>query len=204
MMSKSAKTNFTFDLAKKKLIVLQTVGKQLLDSELDIEGPLDSLKPLGMVLLEGFNLFSILISGSYEKIHNLFDGGEEKGPNIDTRLKFMRDLISASNRATYTRASLTHEAEDLPGVSVVGIDWLESISPHVEQHDESVLTEVLELINETLEALLSIAMMLNTSNLDSVSKEVWREIHRHVVHIRDHYDYAETYIIDMLRPAEEG
>ncbi len=160
-----------------------------------------------MALLEGFDLFSILLFGSYNKIHNLFDGGEDKGPNIDTRLKFIRDLFSACEYVTsYTKTSLikTKSKTKIPKVSVVGINWLEVINLHIEQHEENVLTEVSNFINETLEALLSLGLMLDVSNLKLVSREIWQETNRHILHIRDHYDYAETYLIDVIRPASEG
>jgi hypothetical protein len=198
--------NVTYESAKEQLVILQKVGKLLLDSEFDNQNPLYSLWPLGMALLEGFNLFSILLFKSHKEIDNLFDGGQDKGPNIYTRLKFIRDLFSACGYATYyTRTSLTKPdlKVNLPDVSVEGINWLEIINPHVEQHEENILTEVFRLINETMEALLCIGLMLNVSKLNLLSTEIWQETNRHTEHIRDHFDYAETYLLDVLRPATE-
>jgi hypothetical protein len=36
-----------------------------------------------------------------------------------------------------------------------------------------------------------------------MTKEIWEEVYRHLKHIRDHFDYAEAQIIEVLRPALE-
>lgn len=202
-MNNFKKVQITRYAAQKRLATLDKVSELLLGSQFASRKSFSSLLPLGIALSAGRNLFSILLSNSNEEIHTLFDGGQDKGPNINTHLKFIRDLFSASEYAIDMKISLAKAGfkKNFPTVSVVGINWLDMINSHIKQTKKNVLTEALRLINETLEALLSIGSILSVYNLD-ISKEAWKETLRHVVHIRDHFDYAETYLIDLLRPGE--
>ena len=77
---------------------IELAGCNLLKKHAPIDSSCRSLWPLGIALVEGASLFSILTSSvqECEGIHHLFDGGEEAGPNLDTRLRCIRDLCSAS------------------------------------------------------------------------------------------------------------
>lgn len=203
----------TSEEIKSQLIFLQEVGKELLSYEFDILNPLNSLRPLGMALLEGYDLYLLLlVSQSSGKLSDLFDGPAEKGPNIDNWLKYIRDLCSASEYCIRWRPSSNRmkneckrRIKEIPEISIGEEIWSNIITPYIRQLKEKIaLIEISRLLDDMLEALLSIALLLKNISIEDLSEEIWDEIHRHIMHIRDHYDYAEEFVIDVLRLPIEG
>ncbi len=128
-------------------------------------------------------------------------------PNLDTRLTCIRDLCSASLCGLEKRedeltglTSSEELSEDQP--SLGDKLWLEVIEPYAQPNESEALLEVARLLDDVLEAILSISDHLGNLLKDRGTGS-WGEIARHAQHIRDHFDYAEDALVSIIRPAEE-
>jgi hypothetical protein len=120
-------------------------------------------------------------------------------------LKCIRDLCSASDFALEARSLNDREGLvpdspehiDTPG----GLYWANLIPGYVRLRAEKSIVEVARLLDELLEEVVRIARAI-VSLGTAPSSCPWKEMHRAVRHIRDHFDFAEEMVIDCVRPAE--
>jgi hypothetical protein len=188
---------------------IELAGHKLWIEHASIEAPCRSLWPLGGALVEGAMLYALLQadpSGNHKvSLARLFDGGESEGPNIETRLKCIRDLCSASIFALEDRsANLEVQVGDVmepietPGVSY----WCGLLSTCFPQKDNQAVTEVARLLDDVFSELVRITICLQVLAEEN-RPDIWPEIWRAASHIRDHFDYAEEIVIDSIVAAEE-
>jgi hypothetical protein len=187
---------------------IQSMGRQLLGSHDLVDSPIQSLLPLGLALVEGGSLFSEFNPSMDQgaDLGALFDGGETAGPNLHTRLRYIRDLCSASGYGLQERAlrsnrpstESSNDAVETPGERA----WANLIATHASSRDEKCIEEVARLLDDVLEAMIRI--VANLRGLASgLSWGSWSEVDRHICHIRDHFDYAEDMVLDCIQPAKE-
>ena len=190
----------------EKLDFIRDVGKQVLHYEHSEKESCCSLMPLALVLIEAAKLYSLFFNPSDSStFRDLFDGGQENMPNLDTRLNTIRDLCSASRYGLIWRAerspdlglqSQPHEPSNTPGEAF----WVELLEPYAEPGEYKDLVEAARLIDDVLEAILDIGKNLKEI-FDGGNLGSWNEIARHADHIRDHFDYAEESLISIMKPA---
>jgi hypothetical protein len=152
-------------------------------------------------------LFRALEAGANEKLapNELFDGGESAGPNIDTRLRFLRDLCSSSTFTVRDRASAAAQAHFEEAVSSIESPgetyWIRLVTQltAINPADPNVV-ELGRLLDDVYTETERIANALNTVTTHEALID-WDEILRAINHVRDHYDYAEEMIIECIRPA---
>lgn len=184
---------------------IRNVGLLLAADAFDPMVPYASLVPLGFALLHVAALFEVLVDGHGSRIAQLFSGDEDESPNIDTRLRSVRDLCSASSYAARYRSQKALNAsapgyDSHPSGAPGDQFWYQIIRRFVDWPAEDDLIEVCRFLDEMFEAALEIAEMLRSGG--STEQQVWDEVYRHVTHVRDHYDCVEEAIIDCIRPAD--
>jgi hypothetical protein len=197
-----------FQLPEKITKVKEVAQNLFLYSHAEERASCYSLVPLSLALMEASQLYSMFCCSSDKSLLSaLFDGNETKMPNLDTRLKCIRDLCSASNYGLNKRdenssgssiLTKSNKKQSSPGAEL----WLEIIKKYAQPTKPGILLEVARLIDDILESMLCIS-----NNLDNffIRKETtsWDEIVRHSNHIKDHFDFAEDALIATMRPAEK-
>src|SRR5262245_6771087 len=125
---------------RQRMHDIQVAAEPLLNAPEPMRSACDSLLPLGLALVGLAELFSLLGSDNQEHINSLFDGGEMTGPNIDTRLRCIRDLCGATAYALRVKQQHnTASALDKGGVSdqTPGeAAWFGFIARHTNSCDE--------------------------------------------------------------------
>src|ERR1700687_843574 len=142
-------------LGSQKEVVadIESVGYAVLRSHQVVESPCRTLWPLGLALIESAALFSVLdaLPPAQGQPCTLLDGGESAGPNIDTRLRVIRDLCSASAYALSEMSSeQVPDVEDAPVVVVEtpgGLHWVTLLREFLGPSDETCVTELCRLLN---------------------------------------------------------
>jgi hypothetical protein len=182
-----------------KMSKLSTVADRILEEPVVYEKPCFSLVPLALALMETFDLYSnIFDSSDYHVIESFFDANEESMPNIDTRLKCIRDLCSSTVYALQKRAEEDVQHSQVDSQTHLGQNyWVSILKPHTNYTNSADIVEAARLLDDLLESMIIVSETLH--NLFNVNKGSWNEVYRHVRHIIDHYDYAEEFIISCLR-----
>ena len=160
--------------------------------------------PIGLALWATSKLYRLLLQNpESQQLTQLFDGGELQGPNLDTRLKYIRDLCGASSYFFKRHCEETAEtsvgpieAVQTPGESA----WSALISSYI--RSQETIQEVSRLLDDVLEAMLCIYQNLLLIQ-DRREGAILDEVHRHLTHIADHFDYAEEMVIEAMNPAED-
>jgi len=157
---------------------------------------------LARALLITAEICEVISSGKNADLKGLFDGGESNIPNLYTRMKAMRDLCSAavwSIQVRSNRSSSTNE-EDILNVEKpdAGL-WRGLVKQFANIPDARAADEVSALVDDTLEALLAVSRLLERPDTSGR----WTEILRHLSHVRDHFDYAEEFLIATLHASSE-
>ena len=196
----------------ERLVEVRICGMELLKTTGIYTAGCQSIHPLGMALIEATDLFSLLDERvDMRSVRSLFDGGESEGPNIETRLRCIRDYCNAAQYAARIRAEDAYDSErcpfDVEEYEGVGEEeWLKRISPHANSTGHE-LVEVARLLDDTLESILNISRHISRLINGDVEKPheacYWNEIYRHTWHIGFHFDYAEDALISCLRVASE-
>ena len=172
-----------------------------------LQSPYRGLLALGAALLEGACLYSAL-NDPYpldsEKIRPMFDGGESNGPNIDSRLRIIRDLCSAS---TFALNALSCNDGSNPKEEFIDDSFKESeheqriwLGPFVAVsalNNEGERTELCRLLGDVFESFVHVSHILQILQ-DNADKRLWNEAYREVCHIRDHFDYAEEILMASI------
>lgn len=189
---------------EEKLNSIHEIAHEIIKTSKPYESPCYSLMPLSLALLEAEDLFKIFSLCDDLMLKNLFKGDDELSPNIDTRLRCIRDLCSASVYALMKRAEESDSSASIlmhnTSKSIDEKTWME-IFKHYTKPEYCV--ELARLLDDILEAILSISDILS-GFLTNGEKADWNELSRHIMHIKDHCDYAEDIIISCIVPAEEG
>lgn len=196
----------------EKMIAVRAAGMELLKITGVYAPGGVSVHPLGMALIEAADLFRLLSEDTDNRMMGpLFDGGESDGPNIETRLRCIRDYCSAAEYALRIRSEGACDSERCPSVLDAGEGvgeetWLKYIAPHINSTPDGIM-EVARLLDDVLESTISIFRYIEQIIEGHVKKPheacCWEEIHRHAWHIQYHFDYAEEALISCLRVASE-
>lgn len=186
------------DVITREILQLAAVSNKILKREAVYKEPCLSLVPLALSLKETCDLYSKLLHAPNSMdLQSLFDGGEELTPNIDTRLKCIRDLCSASiyglKKRSQGEADQDVEYSAGPGQEY----WIKIIEAYTNTDTQNNTIEAAKLLDDLLESMIAIAHTL--SGIFDHGNGSWNEAYRHAKHIRDHYDYAEDFIISCLR-----
>jgi hypothetical protein len=162
------------------------------------------LDMLMLALMFAAEICEAALSECNSDLAGLFDGGEPHLPNLHTRMKGVRDLCSAALWSIQVRSD---DASDPNEVHVSGVEkpmaglWRDLVCTYGDKCDASVADTVAALLDDTFESLLAVSQLLELPESNSFGK--WTEIHRHIVHVRDHFDYAEESLIGTLRKSRE-
>ncbi len=153
---------------------------------------------------ETSDLFCLLMENpSSSALTDLFDGGESKGTNLDTRLKFIRDLCSALIGLMNKNKNESSEASRLP-VDIIQTPgeeiWVTLIGGYIAKPDNS--QEIGQLLDDILEAMLGISQELSIM-LDQDEKTNWGEIKRLLTHVVDHFDHTEEMLIESMQHSKD-
>jgi hypothetical protein len=184
---------------------LRRAAEKWLRKPVTDETVLEQLNALALALLVAAELCEIASSDTGADLMTLFDGGESSGPNIYTRMRCLRDLCSAASWSLHVRENDTLREDNIqsdwgrqrPPVEF----WRDVFNRFADNSDPTMSFEVTSLLDDALEAILSAAQLLTST--DSERGPNWMEIHRHIDHVRDHFDYAETFLIGSLRAGVE-
>ena len=177
--------------------------ERIRDENSDPDLACSTLEPLALSMLETINLYSILF-GLVDKKNftDLFDGNETITPNIDTRLKYIRDLVSASKYVLKKKSEKNPQNEYENSISndvqMGEFFWYSLLKPYLGTTDTNDLLELSRLLDDIFESMIVISDGIN-SFFDKKHKNPWNEILRQIEHIRDHFDYAETHLISCLQ-----
>jgi hypothetical protein len=185
---------------------LREQGTKLFAAPRHDPNPFEYPYTLGLALIAAAELFEIVSSGNDLDLASLFDGGEDRGPNLYTRMKCVRDLCSAavwpiSLRNENSLAGLQAKSTShcvMPSAEL----WHRIIARFANTSAPDAVSEISALMDDTMESLLCISELLR--HRDRNDSYQWTEIQRHTEHVRDHFDYAEETLIASLRPANEG
>jgi hypothetical protein len=76
--------------------------------------------------------------------------------------------------------------------------WLEKLGPYLDVTNNECIVEVARLLDDVLESV--VIMSGNIENvLKGNNKSSWTELYRQASHVKDHFDYAEHYVISCVR-----
>jgi len=195
----------SFATFRRQIQQLRDPARQLLHGVESEYVSCGSLVPLGLALAEMAQLFEELLVAGPPEVHALFDGGETNGPNLDTRLKYIRDLCSASSYAVRGRIGDAFHAfvaaPDAPVESPGESAWLTILSEQANYGCHDSVVELARLLDDTFEAGAEIANSLGV--FVTAEPACWNEVLRNLHHIRDHFDCAETLLIACMRPSKD-
>ena len=130
----------------------------------------------------------------------LFDASEDRGLNLDSRLKRIRDLCSAS--IPELRMLARSEGLPKPGQADVNgdegrvLEWSQFFEARAAHASSSEWEEGARLMDDVAESLATVVALLNARD----NRPIWNEVYRNVTHVRDHYDHAENSIIGLMKP----
>ncbi len=160
--------------------------------------------PIKLALLATAQLYQqFLPHPDLHQVRQLLDGGEPHEPNLNTRLRYIRDLCSAS---TYFfkmkgRNSSDHSLDPVTMVQTPGEKvwsaWLANEVP-----ESANVQELARLLDDVLEAMLCVYYNLLLLE-DHDQEAIFDEVHRHLTHVVGHFDYAEEFLIEAMHPAPD-
>ena len=159
---------------------------------------------LALALIFAAEICEAASSERNTQLIGLFDGGETDTPNLHTRMKGVRDLCSAAAWSIQGRSGEVSIPNDKYVSSVkkpAAAVWANLVNRFGSECDPRVAGEVAALLDDTFESLLSVSQLLESP--ESNSSDAWTEISRHIAHVRDHFDYAEEFLIATLRESSE-
>lgn len=189
------------EVRRQALSVLQSAEAH------DVTAPCNYLIPLALALLEAAHLFQLFGESKIQlNLDHLFDGGQSHGPNLDTRLKYIRDMCGAAvygiNRHALESVELQYKIEVEETSTPGELAWVKLLREGTSIQESETLREMARLLDDILESILGISQ--NLSGIKGKAGPLfWNEIYRHAVHVRDHYDYAEDKVISSMRPSSE-
>jgi len=165
-------------------------------------GNCDPLQPLALALLESISLFKILGDQLKPKdLKVIFDSTESRGPNLYTKLRYIRDLCSAADYGLDKLSGDYHEIDfDIVDKEVKTHGeqkWKAIIFKYVMDKTNNIL-EVARLLDDIYGSVQNICGCLDKIN-GNKTKSYWNEIHREVCHIKDHFDYAEDALLNIMQ-----
>ncbi len=167
--------------------------------------PLMHPQSLGFALLAASDICRVVSLGDRLRLAALFDGGEDRGPNLDTRMRCVRDLCSAASFAINLRAQgAGREPEPRWSVAPPKIAkqiWHAIVRQHANAADARSVSEVIHLLDDAFESLLCVSECLKEAGRRN--RRAWGEISRHITHVRDHFDYAEQALISSMKRGRE-
>ena len=189
------------DVARK----LKRQGKAVLKRATAVRGPFAYPHTLGSALLVAAGLCKLAGSNDRPDMASLFDGGEDSGPNAYTMIKCVRDLCSAALWAAsvqehQSRKCSARKRPLYPRQPLARL-WRDIVRKHANQVERETAAEAAQLLDDMFESLLCIAEWLRMAK--PIGRCAWSEIHRHIVHVRDHFDYAEHALIALLKEGTE-
>ncbi len=185
---------------------LRDEGTALLRRARNNRDPLRFPHGLGLALIAGADICRLVSGGDKLDLAALFDGGEERGANLYTRIRCVRDLCSSAlfavgiHERKYT-AAIDSGVTMEPAKPLMQL-WSDVIHNHANAIEPETVKEVAQLCDDVFESLLCVVEWLKASR--GKDPRAWGEISRHIQHIRDHFDYAEHALIHSLRKSEEG
>ena len=188
----------------KKLKALKPIILSFLKDKAYKDTSYKGVQPLGLALIEALRLFETFLKPrKHNNLRLLFEGEESRGPNLDTSLTYIRDLLSASKyglrlRIGETKATLPYTNISGPGEKY----WLNKIEDISNIKGKRKLGEMTHFLDDIFVSICAISIHLKERN-DEKSKFHWNEIYRHVCHIVDHYDYARDVLIESINPAND-
>ena len=192
------------DILRQCALKLRAASRCILPHRLADESAMARLDMLALALIFAAEICEAASSERNTDLVGLFDGGEPDAPNLYTRMKAVRDLCSAALWSIQVRSDNASYPND-DHVSGRGKPdaalWRELVSEFGDNCDARVADEVVALLDDTFGSLLAASQLLESSESDSLDK--WTEIHRHIMHVRDHFDYAEEFLIATLRKSRE-
>src|SRR3989441_11984787 len=176
----------------------------LLDRETENRDPLSYPYGLGFALFAAADLCGLVGSREELDLALLFDGGEDRGPNLYTRMRCIRDLCSAAFCAANEQGQKSGGIFDLewtihPAKTAMQI-WLCIVTAHANDSDPNTVQEVTRLFDDVFESLLCVVECLSAAKQGE--PRAWPEISRHIAHVREHFDYSEEALINSLRKHE--
>lgn len=183
---------------------LRAASEYALPQRLVGESAMGRLDMLTLALMFAAEICEATQSEHNSDLAGLFDGGEPDLPNLYTRMKAVRDLCSAALWSIQVRSDNASYSND-EHVSAAGKPaaalWRELVSEFGDNCDAGVADEVVALLDDTFGSLLAASQLLESS--ESNSSDKWTEIHRHIMHVRDHFDYAEEFLIATIRKSSD-
>jgi len=191
---------------KKIVSRLLEEGIEILKQGENNPDPLAHPHSLGLALVAGAEICRLISSRDKLDLAALFDGGEERGANLYTRMRCVRDLCSSALFAVGIQERRSSAVIDLdvaiePSKPLMQL-WREVILKHANAIEPEAVKEVTELFDDVFESLGAVAELLRA--VRRKGSPGWGEISRHIQHIRDHFDYAEHALIHALRKAEDA
>ncbi len=178
---------------------LWNAASWLMNSEQITELSCLSVKPLALLLTQSADLLK-LSSGACWPVEML-NADESGGPNLHTRLRCLRDLASGAVFAAEARWRENEAFEDASSVQHVSftVDWEGLLRRYCNtEADAQVVREVVNVLDDVVEA----AVLIAAEFVAPPRLPDWNEVTRHLIHIRDHFDFAEQHVIDILRAAD--
>jgi hypothetical protein len=161
---------------------------------------------LGLALIAAAEICDIASSHNNSDLASLFDGGEDRGPNLHTRMRCVRDLCSAAVWPISLRDEQSlgdrHDEPTADSVKPTAEFWRRIIAQFANTSQPGAVSELSALLDDTMESLISISQLLKNCELNGGYE--WAEIQRQTEHVRDHFDYAEEMLIASLWPASEA
>lgn len=193
---------------RRRIAALHDVGRAVLAEGLTQAPPYASLLPLGLVLLQLHELFSIVLIGSEKEVRQLFRAEDSPKPDLYIRVRAIHGLVIAS----YYPVQLKAEEGDLRRANQILPDsvptprqqwWCERIGPSCYRRDARIIIETARFFDDVLESALSIAEIVKViPQYPAFERDLWDEIARHLMHIESHCQYDEESIAECLWPAE--
>ncbi len=168
--------------------------------------PLTYPNGLGLALIAAADVCRLVSRHDKLDLAALFDGGEERGANLYTRMRCVRDLCSSALFAVgihelRSSAAIDSDFAIEPAKPLILL-WSDLIHNHANAMEPETVKEVAQLCDDVFESLFCAVEWLKASRRKDPG--AWGEISRHIQHIRDHFDYAEHALIHSLRKSEEG
>jgi len=163
---------------------------------------------LALALRAAAGLFEALCQGPEVSVKQLFEGAEQEAPNIDTRITTLRDLASAARwsiRYMRFHAAETSGEDADEGVrarEVSPLFWESLMREYAESAPERAQKEAGRLLSDLFQACSDIATIICGRAV--LAQRDWQEVLREIDHIRMHTDYAEEFVIDVLRGPEDA
>jgi hypothetical protein len=163
-----------------------------------------SLRFIRIAVSELVGMFDVLSDS--EMAHELFRGDEAVRPNLDTTLRYTRDLLSASTEPIRLRAREDNPPSRSPAdpKRSPGTHYWMQVLKHAESDGEPKdFLEVSRFLDDLYRDIIFISIMVSPMARGGAKSIAWNELYRRLSRLRDHYEHAQHHIINTIKPATQ-